>query len=229
MFPSLSAVMAAYDEAENLRPVVAEVLAFLREQVADPELIIVDDGSTDGTGPIADDLARVEPGVIAVHHDRNRGIGAALKTGFARATKQWVTILPADGQIAPWEIALFFDDALDADLVTSVYRARHDGGYRKVLSWGLRAATRLVAGADVRSEGIYVVRRDVLAELPLESDSFFLNLELPLRAARAGKRVRTVTMTARPRRAGRSKSSALRHVAIVFGELVRYRRSLRRR
>jgi glycosyltransferase involved in cell wall biosynthesis len=226
-FPSLTIVMVAYDEAECIRASARDAIAFLEDRVADPELVLVDDGSADGTGLLIDEIAAETPWVRACHHERNRGAGAALKTGFAVASKDWVTIMPADGQIDPRDIEGFFDAARSADLVVSRYRDRDRQYdlYRKVLSTGLRLATALIVGSFVRSESIYVIRRDLLSRLSPRSDSFFLNLELPIRAARQGASVRTVTIGYHPRAAGHSKATSARKILHLLGEVFEARMS----
>ena len=220
-FPGLSLVMVAFNEAECLEPCAARAIAFLTEKVADPELILVDDGSTDGTGAMMDAIAARLPWVHARHHERNRGAGAALKTGFAAATRDWVTILPADGQIDPYDIERFFADAREVDIVISRYQNREQeyNLHRKVLSKGLRVAIALIVGTTVSSESIYVVRRELLERLAPRSDSFFLNLEVPIRAARVKASIRTVTVGYHARVAGHSKATSARKVLHLFGEL----------
>ncbi len=222
-WPSLSVVVCAYDEAENVAAVLEETVDYLRRSADDFEVLVVDDGSRDDTAERAEAFGAMEARVRVIRHGRNRGIGAALQTGYAAARCEWVTFLPADGQIDPAEIALFLGAAARADLVTSRYASRDDNTWRLFLSKGLRILVRTIGGRTAPSQGIYVVRREVLQRIPLRSESFFLNLELPLRAARMGLRVETVTMHARARRSGASKSSGLRQIRTVFTELVKYR------
>lgn len=225
---SLSIVMAAYNEEAALPACVERTLAFLREHVDDGELILVDDGSTDGTGALVDRLATEHPEIVACHLDRNRGMGAALLRGFAEARKEWVTILPADGQLDPYDLVAFFAVADDADLVTSLYRNRRYPLHRKVLSVGLRALTAVVVGTRARTEGTYLVRRAVLEQLGARSHSFLLNLEIPIRARRAGFRVRTVYMNVHDRIAGESKATSAARIRQTFVELFRLRLTLER-
>lgn len=220
---SLSIVMAAYNEEEALPACVARTLDFLRQHATDGELIIVDDGSKDGTGPLIDRLAAEEPLIRAFHLERNSGMGAALLRGFAEARKTWVTIMPADGQIDAFELLDFFAVAHDADLITSLYRNRQYTAGRKILSLGLRALTAAVVGTRARTEGIYLVRRSVLEGLGASSHSFLLNLEIPIRAKRGGFRVKTVYMNVHDRLAGVSKATSYRRIAQTFEELFRLR------
>ncbi len=225
---SLSIVMAAYNEDEALPACVDRTLEFLRAHVSDPELIIVDDGSSDGTPALIDALAETHPEVRAEHLAQNSGMGAALLRGFEVATKEWVTIMPADGQIDAYDLLAFFQVAEDADLITSLYRNRRYTIGRKVLSYGLRALTTTIVGTRARTEGIYLVRRDVLRQLGARSHSFLLNLEIPIRAKRGGYRVKTVYMNVHERTAGHSKATSYARVAQTFKELFRLRLQMER-
>ncbi|MCB9524963.1 MAG: glycosyltransferase family 2 protein [Myxococcales bacterium] len=215
--------MAAFNEEDALPECAARNLAFLREHVADGELIIVDDGSSDGTPALVDALAAEHPEVVGLHLAQNSGMGAALLRGFAEARKDWVTIMPADGQIDPYELLDFFAVADDADLITSLYKNREYTLGRKVLSLGLRALTATVVGTRARTEGIYLVRRAVLEQLGASSHSFLLNLEIPIRAKRGGFRVKTVYMNVHDRIAGHSKATSFARIQQTFSELFRLR------
>src|ERR1043165_9581998 len=99
--------MPAYNEAPNLDRVAAEALAALAATGADGELLIVDDGSRDGTGGIADRLALREARVRVVHHDVNRGFSGAMTTALREARGEWVFLVPADGQLDMSELSRF--------------------------------------------------------------------------------------------------------------------------
>lgn len=228
----LSVVMFAYNEAENVAPVMREALDYLRRRTSAYQLIVVDDGSTDDTRVEAEQVAAEDPAVVVLSHDRNRGIGAALKTGYAAATLEWVTLLPADGQVPPEQIDRFIERCHDVDLVICHYPDRFRGADsrgRQVLSRGLRTLTWLTTGVPHKLDGAYLVRHSYLQQLPLRSDSFFLNLELPIRAIRAGARVAETTLQVRPRRAGESKVLAWSRIRKVSVEMLRLGLELRLR
>lgn len=219
---SVSVVMFAFNEEENIGPCMEEALAFLRAANADFELIVVDDGSDDATADRAESVAEGDPGRIKVlSYKPNRGIGGALKTGFAAATKDWITVLPADGQVPPDGIENLFSVVRSnpqVEVVTCHFPRRFqqaDNLSRKVLSRGLRLILWLATGVHRKLDGIYLIRREIVQALPLRSETFFLNLELPIRAIRAGHRAGEATMDIRPRMAGESKvlgSSRIRRV-----------------
>ncbi len=223
--PSLSVIVFAFDEEENVPAVLAELVAWLRAHEPESEIVFVDDGSRDGTLRAAEGALAGFPHT-SVRHTENRGIGAALKTGVRAARGEWATFLPADGQIEPAAIGTLRSAATDdgVDLVLSVYDHRDDGLDRTILSAGVRALIGLVHGVRLRSDGPYLFRRRIFVPEELPPDSFFLNFELPIRALAAGVGVRTVTIACRPRRAGVSKSTGLRRIASVARDLVDLRR-----
>lgn len=220
--------MAAFNEEEAL-PVCAErTLAFLDAHVSDGELIIVNDGSSDRTAEVIRELESADPRVVGRHLEQNAGMGAALLDGYGVASKEWIAMMPADGQIDAFEFLEFFKVADDADVVTSLYSNREYTLLRKALSYGLRALTVAVVGTRARTEGSYMVRRSILETLGATSHSFLLNLEIPIRAKRAGYRVATVYMKVHERVAGESKAVNLGRITQTFGELFKLRLRMER-
>lgn len=213
MSAPLAVVVFAYDEAENIGFVLEELGHWLDQHEPDAEIVLVDDGSRDATAEIAR-AALAGRRALVLRHPRNRGIGAALKTGVAAATAPWVTFLPADGQIAPAAIGSLRDAARDGkvDAVFSVYGDRDDGLDRKLLSLGVRLLIAAVHQVSVKSDGPYLFRRALFDPSQLTPDTFFLNFEFPIRVAAVGLPCRTVTIHCRPRRAGVSKSTSLRRI-----------------
>ncbi len=216
----LSIVVFAYNEAENIEPVLSELRQWLETHEPDSEIVFIDDGSTDNTSDQAHHtLAGYAYNVY--RHPRNLGIGAALKSGVRLATGTWVTFLPADGQIPPSAIGTLRQSAEEqpCDLVLSVYDRRDDGWHRKVLSWGVRALIFLLHGVRLRSEGPYLFKRALFNPDALPPDSFFLNFEYPIRMLQQKHTVKVVTIPCRPRRAGYSKSANTRQAWNVAKDL----------
>ncbi len=222
--PDLSVVVFAYNEAGNVAPILQELRAWLDAHEPGAEIVLVDDGSTDATSAEAE---RALAGCThqLLRHARNRGIGAALKTGVAAARAPWVTFMPADGQIDPASIGTLRAAAASpgCDVVFSVYADRDDGLDRKLMSWGVRALVRAVHGVRLRSDGPYLFRRTLFVPDQLPSDSFFLNFEFPIRVLAAGRATEVVTIGCRPRRSGQSKSARAGIVLRVARELLAFR------
>jgi dolichol-phosphate mannosyltransferase len=231
--PDLSVIVFAYNEAENVGAVLAELRSWLDAHEPGAEIVFVDDGSSDATEQAASAALENVPGKV-LRHERNRGIGAALKSGVAQCTGAWVTFMPADGQIEPAAIGTLRAAASRApacDVVFSTYADRNDGTDRKLLSFGVRALIFLVHGVRMRSDGPYLFRRELFIPEQLPPDTFFLNFEFPIRVIARGLPTRNVAIRCRPRRAGTSKSTGLKRVAGVARDLLdlrvrRFRESL---
>jgi glycosyltransferase involved in cell wall biosynthesis len=222
---SVSAVMFAYNEAENVAACMTEALEFLASATCDHELILVDDGSSDDTAGVARQVAAAHPDrVQVVSYSPNRGIGGALKAGYAVACKDWITCLPADGQVPPSGLQNLFD-VVEGDpsveLVTCHFPDRFDEAdnlLRKALSRGLRVVLWLATGVDRKMDGVYLLPRETVQATDLRSETFFLNLELPIRLIRSGMKPGATTMHIRPRMAGTSKVLNLRRIRMVLRE-----------
>ena len=87
---SLSVVLPAYNEAKNIKRTVTEAVSYAERSFNDYEVIVVNDGSTDGTGEIVEELTLTNPKIILVHHAKNSGYGAALRSGFDRASLDYL-------------------------------------------------------------------------------------------------------------------------------------------
>jgi dolichol-phosphate mannosyltransferase len=223
--PSLSIIVFAYNEAQNIAPVLGELHAWLRAHEPQSEIVFVDDGSRDDTLQAAR-AALATARAKFLRHERNLGIGAALKTAVRACEAPWVTFLPADGQIAPRAIGTLRAAASggDVDVVFSTYAARDDGLHRKLLSFGVRALIYSVHGVRMRSDGPYLFRRELFVPEQLKPDTFFLNFEFPIRVLARRLSTRNVVIECRPRRAGVSKSTGWKRIAGVARDLLDLRR-----
>jgi len=96
--PELSLILPCYNEKDNLKPVVESAFKILKEIAREFEIIIVDDGSTDGTGVLAEELVNTYPQVRLVQHPKNLGYGSALRSGFKKAKYRWLFFTDADQQ-----------------------------------------------------------------------------------------------------------------------------------
>src|SRR5688572_1965923 len=116
-FPDISVVVMAYNERETLDPTCHELLTTLTKTGLRAELLIVDDGSTDGTARLAQEIAARDPRVSLIHHVPNRGLGGVYRTGFKEARGKYVTFFPADGQFPATIIEQFLGHIQEHDFV----------------------------------------------------------------------------------------------------------------
>ena len=217
--PSISAVLPAYNEQENLRAVTEGLRAALAAVCERFEIIIVDDGSTDETPALADALARDWPEVRVIHHRPNRGYGAALRSGFTSARMPLVFYTDSDGQFDPREIGLLVDRIGEADVVTGYRADRQDPWRRKFFSWGFKKFIGLVFGVHVRDCdcAFKLYRREVFGEVAIASDAFFVDAEVLAKANVLGYTIDETPVTHLPRAGGRS-TVRLGHILSTLGE-----------
>ena len=223
---SLTFVVPFYNERENLPKVVGDLLVMARARCARFQILCVDDGSSDGSAAALPQA----PELRVVTHPQNRGLTAALRTGFGAAATDWVTWVPADGQIPAGEVARILDAWNGHDLVLSTYRQRPDGLVRLVMSRGLRLLLWVGVGLKDRVEGTYLFRRSLLDELELVSrtSAGSVAFEIAAKCRRLGKRITSTEIECVPRLSGRSKVANARNIVATLGEIWRIRRSMRK-
>jgi glycosyltransferase involved in cell wall biosynthesis len=232
--PAVSVVVMAYNERANLEPVARELAAALARlpggAARRDELLLVDDGSTDGTGALADRLAAELPGARVVHHPQNRGLGGVYRSGFEGATGDLVTFFPADGQFPASILETFYPLMARHDLVLGYLPERDGSLVGRGLSAAEKVLYRLLFGPMPRYQGVFMVRRPVLAGLALETRGrgWGVVMEMVLRIHRSGRPVTSVPTELRPRLSGHSKVNNLRTVWINLKQALELRQTLRR-
>jgi len=222
---SLSVVIMAFNEEENLPHLLSRLVPYLdgREELREWEIIVVDDGSTDGTAEVARCAGDGEARIRVVRHPRNLGMGAAIRTGYQACGCDYVTQMPADLQVPPETFDLFLPHARHYDLVLSVYEDRSAGWLRRLLAGGYRLTARAILGRRADYTGTMVFRRSLVDRIAIHSNSFVANLEFPLKALALGATHHLVAFRPSPRLSGTSKVANSRRIAFVVTELVRLR------
>jgi glycosyltransferase involved in cell wall biosynthesis len=219
-----SVIVPAFNEQDNLARVIQDTTAGLdRAAVGSYEIVVVDDGSVDGTGRVADDLAARYATVKVVHHDKNRGYGAAVRSGYAVATGRFITQIPADGELAIGEALALLADIGSSDVMAS-HRERPPSLHRDVLTNAFHVLIRLVLGFDASGlDGIFVIRGEVLKSMPLRSSTGLVNLETLMRCSQQGLKIGHGVVRVSPRLSGHSKVANVRTVARLFREVIALR------
>jgi dolichol-phosphate mannosyltransferase len=213
--PRLSVFIMAWNEEKNLEGAVQELAGELATLGPAYELVIIDDGSSDGTSALADALAARTPHTRVVHHGDNRGLGGVYRTGFTEARGEWLTFFPADRQFPASIVRDYWLATGTTDLILG-YLPQRDGPLSgRLLSLGERALLRLLFGRFPRFQGILMFRRSLLAGMPLHSSGrgWTVLMEFILRAVRTGARAKSVPITLRPRASGASKVTNLKSIA----------------
>jgi glycosyltransferase involved in cell wall biosynthesis len=227
-FPRLSVVVMAFNEEASLQATVGEIHTELVRLGESYEVLIVDDGSTDGTSSIAEGLANALSGVRACRHATNLGLGGVYRTGFAEARGELLTFFPADGQFAAALLGDYLAAIDDADMVLGLLPERDDSIAGKLLSTAERLLLRALFRNFPRFQGILMFRRNLLDRTRLVSQGrgWTVLMELILRQARSGARIKNIAITVRPRSYGTSKVNNLRSILSNLRQVLGLRLSL---
>ncbi len=209
-------------------PVMVERMTAVLPRVADDyEIIVVNDGSADRTGAVADELAQRDPHVRVVHHPVNRGYGGALKSGFAASRKAYVFFTDGDGQFDVAEIERLLPFVPEYDVVVGYRLDRVEGGLRKlnaVLWNGLVRGLFRIPVRDVDC-AFKLFKREVFAAVKVEAEGAMISTEVLARAVRAGFRVHEVGVHHFERRHGKPTGANPLVILRAFYELFKlYRR-----
>jgi len=213
--PSLSVFFPAYNDEGSIAEMVNKSLALLPQFADDYEVIVVNDGSRDGTAAILDDLARRHPRVRIIHHPRNRGYGGALRTGFATATKDLVFYTDGDGQYDVNELAKLMPlMAKDVDVVNG-YKIKRSDSKRRVLLGGVyKLLARMLFHLPIRDVDcdFRLMRRQAIQGIELTSTSGVVCTEMVYKLHQTGCRFTETPVNHYPRLHGQSQFFTLRRV-----------------
>jgi glycosyltransferase involved in cell wall biosynthesis len=206
--PGLTIFFPAYNDSGTIASLVITALQTARELTSDFEIIIVNDGSADGTAQIADELARAYPQVRVVHHPRNRGYGGALRSGFDAATRDLVFYTDGDAQYDPKEMVVLWAALEDGvDLVNGYKISRSDPLHRIVIGRIYHHTVKLLFGLKVRDVDcdFRLLRRSIFENVRLEKNSGVICLEMMKKIQDAGFTIAEVPVHHYHRAHGRSQ------------------------
>lgn len=234
--PALSFFFPAYNEEENIEAVVAEAITTLPRFADQFEIVIVDDGSRDRTGEIADRLADRDPRVRVIHHRPNRGYGGAVRSGLGSARLPYVFFTDGDRQFRLADLGRLLREIDQADAVVGYRAKRMDPPRRRFIAWVYKQVIRALFGGGFRDVdcAYKLFRTEIFQQVPLtdvRSNGAFFSAELLLRLQAAGLRVRQVSVPHYPRVAGLAAGAAPKVVLRTLRDmaLLRLRLWLRRR
>ena len=241
MNPAVEAISVFFpcynDEASIGRMVDVAVATLERVGVSDAEVIVINDGSTDGSAAVLAELAQREPRLRVVTHERNRGYGGALLSGFDAATRQWVFYTDGDGQFDPAELELLVQRASDdVDVVQGFKLRRADGPVRAVIGRVYHRFVSFFFGLKIRDTDcdFRLIRRSALDRVTLVHTTGVICVELVRKLQDAGARFTEVGVHHYRRVHGTSEffrvgaiARTLRDLAALWVQMVVLRRGRR--
>jgi glycosyltransferase involved in cell wall biosynthesis len=225
----ISVFFPAYNEEKMIRTTVYGALSVIPGLFDDFEIMIIDDGSTDGTPRICDEIASENRNVRVIHHPKNLGYGAALKSGFSSAGKDLVFFTDGDNQFDISEIKLLLPRLEDSDMVIG-YRLKRNDPWQRLLfakSWGM--LIRILFGLRVKDTdcAFKLMKKRVTDSIALRSDGAFISAELLIKAKKKGFRISQVGVHHFPRKEGKQTGANIKVIFRAFMELFKLWRELR--
>jgi len=219
----LSLFFPAYNEEANLENTVEKAIPVLKNVAEKYEVIIVNDGSKDETGKVADELATKHAFVKVITHSPNRGYGAALQSGFYNSKYSWIVTVDSDGQFDFSEVNKLIEKSSEADVVIGYRINRQDPLTRKIFGWGWTLLANMFLGIKVRDVdcAFKLVNKKVIEKIPkLQSQrGGMISPELLGKAKKAGFRVMEVGVHHYPRKEGKQTGANLKVIFKSFVDL----------
>jgi glycosyltransferase involved in cell wall biosynthesis len=220
---SVSFVYPAFNEEENVAEAVrraVEAAGLVR--LDDYEVIVVDDGSADGTWSVLERIASREPHLRPIRHETNQGYAAALRTGFAAARFPLIFYSDSDNQFDIREIRYFLPHSDRYDIVTGFRIYRFDPLTRLVLSWGFNLLVRILFRIPVRDIdcAFKLFRTGIFEKIEIESQRFFVDTEILAKAKALRFTMTEIGVRHYPRMAGHSTVRPI-HILYTLRELAK--------
>ena len=227
---SLSVFFPCYNESANVVNVTDKALTVLKGLGIDFEIIIVNDGSSDNTAAVADKLVLNDEHIKVVHHDKNRGYGAALQSGFGAASKEFVFYTDGDGQFDIAEMPLLLPLMNDCDIVSCYRIKRQDNLLRKInaFCWGTLVCCLFRMKLRDIDCAFKLFRRKIFDDIKMQSTGALIDTEILARAKRKGYRIIQKGVHHYPRTSGEQTGANISVVLRAFKELFKLYKEIKK-
>lgn len=216
-----------YGDELTVRPITAKAIDLFVRLGCDYEIVIVDDGSPDRSGVIADELAHEHDCVKVIHHPVNKGYGAALRSGLAACTKEVICLIDGDDQYDVCDLPKLLKVIDYYPLVITFRYKKIYSTFRMFISWTYNVILRYLFRMRFRdiSTGLRLVKRSLLADIALESNSPFIGAEMTIKVMLKGYPVGEVGIQTFPRVLGKGNSTSVKNIlATIKDMLIIYRK-----
>ncbi len=222
--PSISVFFPAYYDQDNIGKVTEAAVKVLEEIGSDYEVIIIEDGSPDRTGEVADELAQKFPRVKVIHHPVNMGYGATLKDGFISAAKELVFYTDGDNQFDMSDLKKFYDLARYTDIVAGFRIEKQYSPYRKFTSFVYNLILRALFDIPDRDVdcAFKLFPRKLFDQITVESKDAFIDAEIMIKARNLGYSITAIGVHHYPRLDGVSTGARPSVILRTISEIYRY-------
>jgi glycosyltransferase involved in cell wall biosynthesis len=226
--PDISVFFPVYNDEKTIERVTLKAINILKKYANEFEVLIIDDFSPDSSGKIADQLSLKYDNVKVIHHDKNYGYGAALKTGFQNAKYDFICQTDGDDEYDIDDLEKFIKLIDYYDLIITFRYVRVYSNWRIFVSRIYNMILRQLFRLNYRdiSTGLRFVRKDVLQGVELLSDSPFIGAELAIKAMLKGYRVGEVGIQTFPREFGKGSAVSAKNIYRTMKDMVKVYRQI---
>ena len=226
--PDITVFYPVYNDERTVESLTRKAIEVLREIAENYEIIIINDGSPDRSGEIADQLASEIPFVRVIHHEVNKGYGAAIQSGFRHARYEWVCFTDGDDEYDIQDLKKLIKLKDFYDLIITFRYVKLYSNLRIFISAVYNWALRIMFRSPYRdiSTGLRLMRKTVYEELTLISDSPFIGAEITLRTMLKGYRVGEMGIQTFPREIGKGSSTSFKNILRTIKDMRRVHKDI---
>lgn len=219
----LTISIPVYNDAYTIAKVVGESISVLSGVTDNFKILIINDGSEDGTSKILDQLSKEDSRIKLHEHKKNLGFGPTIKEVYTLPESEWVFFVPGDGQIAPSEILKLIPYIPQYNFILGHRKKRNDPWHRKFNSWCYNWIVSLLARRrvhDVNSAAL--LKRALIKDIPFHSQSAFIHAEILLKALQNGASFIEIEIEHKLRKHGKGSGNKWKVISSTIEDLVRY-------
>ena len=228
MSTGISLMFPVFKDERTVRIVAEKALRLLQSSADEYEIIIINDGSPDRSGDIADELSKQYPCMRVIHHPVNLGYGMAIRSGLSACRYDTICMIDGDDQYEVGDFSKLLKLRDFYDLIITFRYKKVYSGMRLFISWVYNKTLRILFRTPFRdvSTGIRVVRKALIDDIHLDSNSPFIGAELAIKAMLKGYRVGEVGIQTFPREFGRGSSTSAKNILATIREMWRSYRTI---
>jgi glycosyltransferase involved in cell wall biosynthesis len=226
--PNISLFFPVYNDENTVERVTEKSLQVLRQIADEFEIIIIDDGSPDKSGEIADRLAQKYDFVKAIHHETNRGYGAAVKTGLKNCRYEIICFTDGDDEYDVFDFIKLIKLIDHYELIITFRYKKMYSSYRQFVSWVYNKVLRVLFRSPYRdiSTGLRLIKKHIASELDLLSDSPFIGAEITIKTMLKGHPVGEVGIQTSPRKFGKGAATSFNNIITTIKDMIKVRKMI---
>jgi len=222
---SISLVTPVYNEEKNIDILLEEAVEIFKRDKIEAEIVVVNDGSTDNTKRICEELSKKHKIIRLINHEVNKGYSQAVSTGIKHAKNDFIILMDSDGQFDVNDVTAFLKkhDQTGADVIFGYRKNRKGTFLRKLISFGMTKITNILFGMKFKDtqSAFQFIKADILKSIDIESPSFQVPTEIKIKLSSLVQGFDQIPITHRERKGGRASFKALRIIPPTISFLLR--------